>query len=262
MEIINSIFNFIWEILNYKMVGVMRAEPLTLAAWIVANPAAAAAAASAIGSGIGSVASSIGNWFTGSASIEAQKKQYEQQRKDRLASLGERGRQADLLGGQMPDLESIYAQYGITPDYIKGIFDPSQLDSAYDPSKLKEIYAGQRQLMGQQQAMQTSQAQSTAGAQAASRGLANPTAFTQQAVQPIQQAFAQQMGQLGAKENEALYNLGIDRFSQQQRMREGGLGAMQGLAGLLAQLRQQGFQNRLGVSQFRGQEGFAPQGYR
>ena len=244
MELIKEIFEFVWQILSYEMVGVnMAIEPITMMA-------------------IATAINAIANYSTGNKSIRAQQGQFDQQRRDRLASLGERGRQADLLGGQMPDLESIYAQYGITPDYIKGIFDPSQLDSAYDPSKLKEIYAGQRQLMGQQQAMQTSQAQSTAGAQAASRGLANPTAFTQQAVQPIQQAFAQQMGQLGAKENEALYNLGIDRFSQQQRMREGGLGAMQGLAGLLAQLRQQGFQNRLGVSQFRGQEGFAPQGYR
>lgn len=255
MEIIYSIFNFIWNVVSYQMDGVMRANPLLA---LLANPQVLSGLFTA-GATLGS---SLFQSSSANKSLQAQKDQYERERRDRLASLAERGRQADLLSGQMPDLESIYAQYGITPDYIKGIYNTEQLQGAYDPSKLKEIYAQQRHLMGQQQAQQISQAQSTAGAQAASRGLANPTAFTQQAAQPIQQAFAQQMGQLGAKESEALQALAIDRFAQEQRMREGGLGAMQGLAGLLAQLRQQGFQNRLGVAQFRGQEGFAPTGYR
>ena len=220
-----EIINLIWEILTYKMVGVMMAEPMT-----IATAMALSALMQAIGSGV--------NSMSNNSSMNAQQNQFNQQRTDRLRSIAERGRQADLLGGQMPDLESIYSQFGITPDAI---------NQAYSGDALKEAYAVGGRNLDLAEARGVSNASNQAGASASSRGLINPSSFISSQTNPIREQYAGQRGGLQFELAKQMAGLGKEK-----------LGAMQGLAGMLAQLRQQGFQNRLGVSQFRGQDGYAP----
>lgn len=234
MELIKEIFEFVWQILSYEMVGVDRAiVPAASAFMTFMMSPAGAALISSLGAGLGGLFTANAN----NKSLAAQQGQFNQQRQDRLTSLDERNKRADFMGGQMPDLESIYAQYGITPE---------SLNQAYSGDALKEAYAVGGRNLDLAEARGVSQASNQAGASAASRGLINPSSFISAQTNPIREQYAGQRGGLQFELAKQMAGLSKEKF-----------GAMQGLAGMLAQLKQQGFQNRMGLEQFRGQDGYS-----
>jgi len=117
--------------------------------------------------------------------------------------------QLGQLQGQMPNLAEMFKQYRTE---VMGSIKPQQpLSNNY----LLDAYNKSKSNLNYNMNTQVGDAQSSAGAMAASRGLANPSGFTNYAGQNVRDSFIPQFGQLEADQARSLNDL-----SQTNQMRE------------------------------------------